>query len=352
MKRFLLIFALVASAASADVNLLSFAQERPLGVQVVGDLIPLRGMSDTLKVSGSADGEIHAGLVRGGREDCFDANNRAARIKVYADLWQPRGKYIATVKGGSEDIELHGLVDGHGSEVDIDLGNYSEQSDERTRRVVLNLRTKDGSPITYRVLNAEPPILLNAHEQRYEQILKLRGFWGDLFAVLFGWLKQLGIASVGLPRPEDGGPVRLQLLDRISPGIVFLHENLFRARKEVAVRNRPLRIRANELNESLINRLPKIVEVRRRLKVVSGTELNLDGKEPLHHHLRVSGSVLGEPVLIEQGTKRSEGMRPSLPEINQLEGNQIYIRGNQSSGDQGQKHGAFEFRSALRASQA
>jgi hypothetical protein len=48
----------------------------------------------------------------------------------------------------------------HGSEVDVDIGNWSDQSNEPTRGVFLGLYSKTGKPILVRVLNGRRPIFI------------------------------------------------------------------------------------------------------------------------------------------------------------------------------------------------
>lgn len=155
----------------------------PLGDYVVGDLIPPDdSYDDTLKISHCKNGTVRAGRVVGGSEDCLDLNNHCEKLVIEADLWEPRGDYLATIKGGSHAITVRGRVRGHGRVVDIDLGNISDQSDDATTGVALDLLHEAGEPITVRVLNALEPQLLNAVSQRYIVTCKIPGFWRPLWA--------------------------------------------------------------------------------------------------------------------------------------------------------------------------
>lgn len=178
----------------SDVNLVSYAHERPLGEKWLGELIPEAGMSDTLKVTDSSDGVIYVDRVIGGKEDCLDVNNRAENVIIGTPetIWEPRGKYAWTVKGGSKRITINGILKGHGKVVDLDLGNWSDQSNEPTTEVHLNVRSHDGSSITYRVLNADTPMFLMGTRVNNEFTLPkaLRG----LFLWVYGLLKRLGVA--------------------------------------------------------------------------------------------------------------------------------------------------------------
>jgi hypothetical protein len=170
-----------------DINLHSFNGPDFDGavVTMLDEIRPGSEISDTLKFTSRLHDFVgNFGHVIGGREDCVDINNHSQRIRIEAGLWEPRGKYLATIKGGSKDIHLSGRVRGHGREVDIDIGNISDQSDDPTGPVYLNLLHERGEPITVRVINGERPLLLNETEQKYKIVLKVPTFWGKLFAKL------------------------------------------------------------------------------------------------------------------------------------------------------------------------
>ena len=114
--------------------------------------------SDTLKYSTGLTDFVHrVGDVFGGKEDCIDVNNRCRNVAVYAKgLWSG-GKYVATIKGGSTGTRITGRIVAGGSEVDVDIGNWSDQSDQPTTGTVLCLTRTDGRPVTVRVLNGEKP---------------------------------------------------------------------------------------------------------------------------------------------------------------------------------------------------
>ena len=117
--------------------------------------------SDTVKItSGCRNFTLTAEDIYGGQEDCVDVNNKARIISVYANSWYPQGKYLATIKGGSYSVALHGDVCSHGTEVDVDIGNWSDQSAEPTKETILGLYSKTGKPIMVRVLNGTAPYMI------------------------------------------------------------------------------------------------------------------------------------------------------------------------------------------------
>lgn len=161
---------------------------------VLGHLTPPEGYADTLKVTACSDLAIVAGHIIGGREDCVDINNRCSHIVVTADLFEPKGQYLSTIKGGSSNITLRGYVKGHGSVVDIDIGNVSDQSDNLTGPVYLDLEHVDGDVITVRCLGGPRPIFLNADTQRYKVVLAVpTSFLQSWFLKGYKLLKRLGL---------------------------------------------------------------------------------------------------------------------------------------------------------------
>lgn len=169
-----------------DINLHSFTGPEYNGKAIDWssvDIIPEGEISDSVKLTSRlTEFTASFGQVVGGKEDCLDVNNQSENIDVRASLWVPKGKYLATIKGGSRNIKISGNVIGHGSEVDIDIGNISDQCIEPTGPVFLSLNHITGDVITVRVINGTKPIILNPGEQRYRIVFSLPAFFGRLFA--------------------------------------------------------------------------------------------------------------------------------------------------------------------------
>jgi hypothetical protein len=153
-----------------DKNWLSFANQSVGAQDLFGQLGPppsFAPWSDTLKFSNAWDAIITAEVVQGGAEDCLDANNGSKHLNVHINRWRSGGKQVATLKGGLVDIELSGMIEVHGSNTDIELDNYSDQSHERCADIRLNLTTLDGSPVHYKSWMGVRPKLLNGATQKY-----------------------------------------------------------------------------------------------------------------------------------------------------------------------------------------
>ena len=147
--------------ATPDVNLYSFNGPHDNGryVDWRDRDIDGTGFADALKCStGLTEFSGSFGRVISGTEDAIDINNRCDGIVLHASAWVLRGKMGITIKGGSRNVSISGVIEGHGREADVDLGNWSDQSHEWVTNTRLNLRTTDGSPVRVRVLAAEKPI--------------------------------------------------------------------------------------------------------------------------------------------------------------------------------------------------
>lgn len=174
-----------------DNNYVSFAHMRPMGLREAGNVVPPTDTHDTIKITDCDNGEFHAERVVGGIEDCADLNNRCRKIIVgtHETIWEPRGKYVFTCKGGCEDIEFRGIIRGRGKEVDIDLGNLSEQSSERTRNIFLNVRSEDGSPITWRRINSNTPTFRAG--QKFKKVWSVPGELRAAWVWFYSQLKKV-----------------------------------------------------------------------------------------------------------------------------------------------------------------
>lgn len=104
--------------------------------------------SDILKLS-HIDGLSLSGIrVIQGREDAVDINIcRNVTLAGEFGGGSVNGSQVFTVKGGSKNITLSGTCHGHR----IEIGNWSDQSNDLTENVTLNLRSIDGKPINVSV---------------------------------------------------------------------------------------------------------------------------------------------------------------------------------------------------------
>lgn len=155
----------------------------------LGDIIPPDdSYADALKLSGVVDLQVHADAIWGGYEDCIDINH-CRRVALYIHRADAPGKYVATIKGGSDGIELDIDVVGYrGDETDFDIGNWSDQSMERTKRVWIRAGGQ-GFPLRCRVLHGWVPKLWGG---QWVVNKSMKGWFGFAYGLLKKVLRVVG----------------------------------------------------------------------------------------------------------------------------------------------------------------
>ncbi len=150
----------------SDRNLFSFyetsnGQTVDWSDRTIGDSIKPFQYDDALKFTSNLTDFIGKfGTVYSGAENCADLNNECRNVTLSSPRWITNGGlYPFTVKGGCEGITIEGVLDGHGTEVDVDAGNKSDQSSNWVKNWELALTSLDGRPIVVRCLLAKAPRL-------------------------------------------------------------------------------------------------------------------------------------------------------------------------------------------------
>lgn len=175
----------------ADKNYLSIYEPTMIGNWKLPEDVKPLDYNDILKISNGWDVIIYDSYIEGGTEDCIDVMRYAKNIKILNSTLKPNGKYGMTIKGGSADVYIKDCVfETHGKEVDIDLGGFAKinrkEIKEKTVRVTLeNVTSKDGRPVTVRVLNADKPVVIggNVKVKVYPKFLvKIIMFFLSLFS--------------------------------------------------------------------------------------------------------------------------------------------------------------------------
>ncbi len=121
--------------------------------------------NDILKLSNAKNVDVINSYIVGGSEDCIDMNRNCENVFISSAELCPNGKFGITIKGGSRGIIIQNVEFlRHGTETDIDIGNWSDQSNEPVRRVTLaNLKSMDGKPVRVRVLWGERPNIIGGN---------------------------------------------------------------------------------------------------------------------------------------------------------------------------------------------
>lgn len=125
----------------------------------------LAAFSDTLKFSKVEYAKAQSCVIWGCKEDCIDMNRYCNNIIVEDCVLIPSGKFGVTIKGGTRNVVLRDVTfHGHGKEVDIDIGNWSDQSAEMTTGITLsNVKSDDGRPVVVRVLWGDDPNVIGGN---------------------------------------------------------------------------------------------------------------------------------------------------------------------------------------------
>lgn len=138
---------------------------------------------DTLKLSHATNFIGRRLWVQGGSENAVDMNRRCGAVRIEDSTFAGGGQCAVVVKGGSTDIALARvtIVEPKGA-YDIELGGWSDQSDELTRRISLaDVRRGDGQPVRVVVGRSERPTIVGGNCR----VL----FWRSLALKLFWWAR-------------------------------------------------------------------------------------------------------------------------------------------------------------------
>ncbi len=141
--------------------------------------------SDTVHFSGCEHQQFLEFIVFGGKEDCLDFNNHCEGLLVKNMTLDSGGMYCITLKGGSCDNAFEDiLVMSHGDKVDIEIGNWSDQSIGLSKRNEFgNVQSRDGKPVTYAYRLGCKPKFTNSNVHHL--------FWRSVGITLYYWGKYL-----------------------------------------------------------------------------------------------------------------------------------------------------------------
>jgi hypothetical protein len=145
-----------------------------------------QAFDDTLKFSNAS--EVHAEniFVRGGRENAVDMNRGCHDIAIQTSTLVGGNQCAIVIKGGSHDIALGDVMIREAvGRYDIELGGWSDQSFEKTRRILLHdVRRDDGKPVRVAVGHAEKPDIEGGNVKiLFFESLALKAFWWGKFVL-------------------------------------------------------------------------------------------------------------------------------------------------------------------------
>jgi hypothetical protein len=153
-------------------------------------------ISDVLKFSHATNcSALHCTVDAGGlqKENAIDMNRLCNNILIQ-DCVLVEGKQNAiTIKGGCTNIHILDtvieMVPSSAGHCDIELGNYSEQSDLPVTGVTLEHVTRsDGGTVRVRVINADYPVVSGGNYYVYKPIWARWPIWS-----IYSFLRKKGI---------------------------------------------------------------------------------------------------------------------------------------------------------------
>jgi hypothetical protein len=143
--------------------------------------------SDILKFSHARNCIVKDCIIWGGKEDCVDMNRYCDAITFEDCTFITFGSQHITIKGGSKNIYFKNCrFAGRPENVEVELGNYSEQSDEAPINIVFTeTRYTDQSPVRVRCLNACPcTVTVNGGNVKVYQPLWVKLGFFKLYCIL------------------------------------------------------------------------------------------------------------------------------------------------------------------------
>jgi len=173
----------------ADNNFRSYADVDHLSIvdEIIKSDNPLC-FSDTLKLSNVASAEIFGCYIVGGKEDCIDIMRKSSLVNIVHCTLASSGKFCITIKGGSGRIKISNLViENHGTETDIDIGNYYNSFEPGWLPVedvvINNVTSSDGKPVKVRLLNCNKVTIIGGNCK----VTKVPSIFWKIYFTLRDW---------------------------------------------------------------------------------------------------------------------------------------------------------------------
>lgn len=179
-----------------DKNFLSFEDQRGQIFARTPDTTvvpPSPDYNDTVKVFRCNECTFDTFHVVGGTEDVLDVGRESSGNYFRDWVVQPRGQYVATIKGGSHDnVFYRWTIHGHGTDVDFEFGNWHSLNFERsTGNSIWLCATGDGSPVTYAYRWGCKPRIIDTHARHI--------WWRSIGLTVYWWAKYFAHRVLRLP---------------------------------------------------------------------------------------------------------------------------------------------------------
>lgn len=149
--------------------------------------------NDTMKVWKCVGTRFVDFYVVGSREDVLDVGRESIANLFQNFRVKPTGQYVLTCKGGSHvNMFTDWVLEGHGTDVDFEFGNWHSLNFEVSYDNVLqNITTTDGSPITYCYRWGCKPTIVNTKARHL--------WWRSIGLTVYWWGKYIAHRILHIP---------------------------------------------------------------------------------------------------------------------------------------------------------
>jgi hypothetical protein len=106
-----------------------------------------------------------------------------------------KGLHAFTIKGGSSNIHISGLIHSRGSETDVDIGGWSDQTYNKSTNIFVDVKHIDGKPVRVRIGRATNVTLGAGCKEDKLGSLGLTAYW---------WFKWTVRKILGIKVGESG----------------------------------------------------------------------------------------------------------------------------------------------------
>lgn len=151
-----------------------------------------KNYSDILKFSNQQNFTLMGCAVDQGSEDSVDMNKFCRNITLDGQFGVGGGgSQVITIKGGCDTIWVTGISYGNR----VEIGNWSDQTYDKSRNIVLNLTSSNGKPINVSIGRAENVSC---------QVDCKKDLFGSLKITMYWWLKWIIRKILGIKVGQSG----------------------------------------------------------------------------------------------------------------------------------------------------
>lgn len=121
-------------------------------------------------------------------ENCLDIDDKVHGVKltnVNFGVGGGQGDQVITIKGDATNIYISGVLHTRGKRggVDVDIGNWCDQTYAMSKNIVLDLRHIDGKPVNVRIGRATNVTLRGSCKKMVWSSINLKIYWWVKWAV-------------------------------------------------------------------------------------------------------------------------------------------------------------------------